>query len=242
MCRICIYDKITVNNYIYFGEVFIMSADKKVVVADDYRISREYFEMHIKITDGFTLAKSMDNAQGAVAYCIMNKVDIVVMDVLMRNGIDGLTAAEMIKSAKPDIKIIMATSTSESGWEKRAKKIGVESFWYKEYSRESFDDVLKRTAAGESVYPTNLPDSRLGDAVRSDFTARELDVLREMCSSESTNEDVASKLGISLNTLRTHIKHILSKTGYTSRQELIARAREQKFVVSDDTLRGSANN
>lgn len=216
-----------------------MAIEKRVVVADDYRISREYFEMHVKIAEGFVLAKSMDNAGDAVAYCLMNRVDIVVMDVLMRVGIDGLTAAEMIKNAKPGIKIIMATSTSESGWEKRARKIGVESFWYKEYSRESFDEVLRRTAAGESVYPTSLPDSRLGDAVRTDFTGRELDVLREMCSSESTNEDIAAKLGISLNTLRTHIKHILSKTGYTSRQELVARAREIQFVVSDDTLGSS---
>lgn len=104
---------------------------------------------------------------------------------------------------------------------------------------DEISEILRRTAAGESVYPTSLPDSRLGDAVRTDFTGRELDVLREMCSSESTNEDIAAKLGISLNTLRTHIKHILSKTGYTSRQELVARAREIQFVVSDDTLSSS---
>ena len=217
-----------------------MNTDKKVVVVDDFRISREYFEMHVKITKGFVLVNSLQTAQDAVTYCLMNDVDIVVMDVLMRTGIDGLTAAEMIKSAKPDIKIIMTTSTAESSWEKRAQKIGVESFWYKEYSRESFEDVLVRTAEGESIYPAEMPDLSLGDAMQSDFTRRELDVLREMCVNDTTNEDIAAKLGISLNTLRTHIKHILSKTGFKSRQELIARAREQKFVVSDETLRSSA--
>ena len=219
-----------------------MSADKKVVVVDDFRISREYFEMHINITDGFELVQSMQSAQDAVGYCIMNEVDIVVIDVLMREGIDGLTAASIIKKAKPGIKIIMATSTSEFSWEKRAKEIGVESFWYKEYSHESFTDILTRTAAGESVYPVDLPEARLGQAVRSDFTGRELDVLREMCTSECTNEDISSRLGISLNTVRTHIKHILQKTGYNSRRELVARCRELQFVVSDETLRGSASN
>lgn len=216
-----------------------MISEKKVVIADDYRISREYFEMHIKITDGFTLIKSFDNAQDAVAFCILNDVDIVVMDVLMRKGIDGLTAAEMIKKAKPDVKIIMATSTTEFAWENRAKNIGVESFWYKEFSRESFDDILVRTAEGESVYPVDVPEPRLGNARRSDFTERELDVLREMCSGDLSHEEIAHRLEISVNTLRTHIKHILSKTGYTSRKELVARTREQQFVVSDDMLKNN---
>ena len=214
-----------------------MISNKKVIVADDYRISREYFEMHIKITDGFSLIKSFDNAQDAVAFCILNDVDIVIMDVLMRKGIDGLTAAEMIKKENPDVKIIMATSTTEFEWEQRAKKIGVESFWYKEYSRESFDDVLRRTAAGESVYPVDVPEPHLGNARRSFFTDRELDVLREMCAGDLSNEEISSRLEISQNTLRTHIKHILQKTGYSSRQELVARAREIQFVVSDEMLR-----
>ena len=72
-----------------------MRADIKVVVADDYRISREYFEMHIKITDGFTLAKSMDNAQDAVAYCIMNNVDIDRINTLYhKSKAVGLTPEE----------------------------------------------------------------------------------------------------------------------------------------------------
>lgn len=100
----------------------------RIVIADDFRVSREYFELHVQAKKDYILLKSFDNAQEAVKFCLMSEVDVVIMDVLMRKGIDGLTASEMIKSLKPDIKIIIATSSSEFSWEQRARTIGVESF------------------------------------------------------------------------------------------------------------------
>ena len=96
----------------------------------------------------YVLAGSFSNASDAVEFCLDHPVDLVILDVMMRTGIDGITAARQIKEQKPQIKIILATSTAEAAWEDSAREIGVESFWYKEYGEESLSEVIERTIAG----------------------------------------------------------------------------------------------
>ena len=126
----------------------------RVVVADDQNISRGFFEMYIRASTRYELAASLRTAQEAVAYADSHEADLLILDVMMREGIDGLTAAGMIKRAHPALKIILTTSTSETSWEEKARAMGVESFWYKEYDDHSLIDIMDRTVDGESVYPT----------------------------------------------------------------------------------------
>ena len=214
-----------------------MDKPYKVVVADDYRISRTFFEMMVQSNDCYELTASFASALDAAEYCAHNKVDLVIMDVLMRTGIDGLTAAQQIKKQRPEIKIILATSTAESLWEDNARMIGVESFWYKEYSKEPLIEVMNRTMAGESVYPESPANVRLGDIKRVNLTERDLDVLRELTHGY-TNEEIADKLGISVNTVRTHVRNMLMKTGYKNRLSLVVNAAMLGIVVNDERRKG----
>ena len=217
-----------------------MKKQYQVVVTDDYRISRTFFEMMVQSDVRYTLAASFSNAQDAVAYCLRNPVDLLILDVLMRTGIDGLTAARRIKERKPEIKIILATSTAESAWEDKAREVGIESFWYKEYSDESLTEIMDRTLAGEKVYPKKPVDISLGNIKRVALTRRDLDVLRELTLGY-TNEEIAERLGISVNTVRTHIQNMLNKTGFKNRLELVVNAASLGIVVSDDTRNAGAD-
>ena len=140
---------------------------------------RELFELRIQTSEHFEVALSIDNAALADVYCLRFPVDLILMDVVTRNGESGLDAAERIKRAFPQIKIIIVTSMPECSYLSRAREIGVESFWYKEEQRESLLDVMTRTMAGESVYPDATPELQLGLASSYQFTSRELEVLRE---------------------------------------------------------------
>lgn len=217
-----------------------MTEKYRVVVVDDYRISRTFFEMMVQSDERYALANSFSNAQDAVAYCSENPVDLVIMDVMMRMGIDGLTAAGQIKAQNPDIRIILATSTAESAWEDMAREIGVESFWYKEYSDESLIKVMNRTVAGEKVYPKKPVDIELGSVMRVSLTERDLEVLRELTLGY-TNEVIAERLNISVNTVRAHIQNMLNKTGFKNRLALAVNAASLGIVVSDETRGAGAN-
>ena len=215
-----------------------MDQTYRVVVTDDYRISRTFFEMMVQSDTRFVLAASFSNAQSTIEYCMENPVDLIIMDVLMRTGVDGITAAQQITAEKPEIKIILVTSTAEAMWEDKAREIGVESFWYKEYSDESLIEVMNRTAAGESVYPHAPVDLGFGNVNRLSMTERDLDVLRELTLGY-TNEEIAEHLHISINTVRTHIQNMLNKTGYKNRLELVVNAASLGIVVSDETRKRS---
>ncbi len=153
----------------------------------------------------------------------------------MNDGSNGLEVAERIKRSAPEIKIIAVTSMIEANWIKKARSIGIESFWYKEASKETIISVMDRTVAGESVYPDEEPSVRIGIADSHEFTEREKDVLRAMTIGAS-NAAIAEKLGITEGTVKTHIRNMMEKTGCENRRQLAIRARVSGIVISEEEI------
>ena len=210
-----------------------MSDKKKVMIVDDQFISRQLFEMYVKTSDKYEVTYSVESAAFADAYVLKNKIDLVLMDILMNDGSNGLDAAARIKKNSPETKIIAVTSMPEYSWMKREREIGIESFWYKEASEATILDVMDRTMAGESVYPDGTPEVLLGHARSTEFTERELEVLRFMTTGVP-NAVIAEKLGIAENTVKNHIRHMMEKTGCKNRTELAIQARVSGVVISMD--------
>lgn len=207
----------------------------KVMIVDDQSISRQLFEMYINNSERYETAFSVPSAAVVDVYMLKNRVDLILMDILMNDGSNGLDAAEKIKKTRPDIKIIAVTSMPEYGWMKKARDIGVDSFWYKETDENTILEVMDRTMAGESVYPDKTPPVRLGLADSSEFTERELEVLR-IITTGASNAAVAKTLNISENTVKTHVRSMLEKTGYRSRTELAVKARVTGLAISPEKI------
>lgn len=205
----------------------------RVMIVDDQAISRRMFEMCIEHSERYELAYSVKSAAVADIYLVNHDVELILMDILMNDGSNGLDAAQQILRHYPDIKIIAMTSMPDDTWMQRAREIGIQSFWYKEADEISILDILDRTMAGEFVYPAFSPEVRLGLAGREDFTKRELDVLRELTTGKS-NGEIAQKLVISENTVKSHVRALLSKTGFSNRTELSIKARVAGIALHPD--------
>ena len=210
----------------------VLSDRFRVVVADDQNISRGFFEMYVRASTRYQLIAGLRTAREAVAFIDAHETDLLILDVMMQDGMDGLTAACEVKRRHPEVRIILTTSASETTWEDEARSLGVESFWYKEYDHHSLMDIMDRTMAGESVYPLDPPDVPFGRVRRADLTERELEVLRELTGS-LTNEEIAERLHISANTVKRHIQNIMQKTGFENRLDLAMNARLLGIVVGD---------
>ena len=206
--------------------------DYRVVVVDDHRLVRSIFASVIGDSEHFRLAASFARAEDAVQYFRTETADLVIMDVVMPGRMDGLEAAEEIKKLRPSVKVLIVTSMPEVSFTQKARKIGVESFWYKEMQELPLLTVMERTMQGESVYPEEIPQVILGEASGTSFTERELDVLRGLVGGRS-NAEIAETLGISEGTVKMHVANMLQKTGFRSRLELAVRARAEGFVIED---------
>ena len=202
----------------------------KVLIVEDQDIPRELFEIYVRSSDLFEHVLSIANASAALSVCGMNKVDLVLMDVMTELDHSGLDAAEEIKKRFPDIKIIVVTSMPEYSWLARARKIGVDSFWYKDGQKDSLLYVMERTMAGERIFPDETPQIRIGNATNHEFTDRELDILTELSAGE-TNAEIAERLGVSLATVKSHVLHLMEKTGFKTRTELASEARALGIVI-----------
>lgn len=205
----------------------------KVLIVEDQIMPRKLFEQYISLSKNFEVEKTFEDADNAAVYCLKNKPDLILMDVMTKGGCNGLAAAEKIKKTNPDIKIIVVTSMPEISWIKRAKEIGVDSFWYKDVSEEPIISLMERTMTGEQIYPSSTPKIMFGKIDSSRLTDREQDVLRQMIIG-STNQEIAEKLFLSVPTVKKHIQSMLEKTGFKNRTELAVMARGVGLIIEVD--------
>lgn len=201
-----------------------------VLIVEDQPMSQRLMEIYVNSSEHFSHLLSISNASAALSVCRTNQVDLILMDVLTELGHSGLDAAEEIKKTFPNIKIIIVTSMPEYSWLERARKIGVDSFWYKDGQKEGFLNVMERTMAGEKIFPDETPLVCIGNTTNHEFTARELDILKELTTGDS-NGMIAERLHIAPGTVKTHIQHLLDKTGFKTRTELVAEARSLGIVI-----------
>lgn len=207
----------------------------QVLIVEDDPLTRQLLTMFISESEKYDLAAAIDDAALAPVYCAKNSVELILMDIRTAMRASGLDAAEVIKKKYPWIKVIICTSMPEYSYLKRAREIGVDSFWYKEVIRKDFFDLIDRTMAGEHIFPDDTPELQLGNASSKDFTDRELEVLKELLKGDS-NQEIADRLCMSLSTLKTHLQHLQEKTGYRNRMELALRAREIGLVINDEEV------
>lgn len=205
----------------------------KVAIVDDQNITRQFFSYFIKDSEEFELVATLKDGEEAIDYCKKNPLDLMLMDIVMVGGINGLDAAKEIKAFKPQIKIIIITSMPEVSYIERAREIGVDSFWYKELEEVPILTVMERTMKGEHIYPDSTPELMIGNAKSTEFTDIELEILREVTTG-ATNKEISEKLFVSPATVNYYINDLLVKTGYKNRVQLAVKARLEGLVISDE--------
>ena len=201
-----------------------------VLIVDDQIVPRQLFESIIASSENYEVAGSIASARVADGYCARGGVDLILMDVVMNDGLSGLEAAARIKRAYPKIRIIIVTSMPDALFLRRAREIGVDSFWYKEVQSRPMLEVMDRTMAGEHVWPDRAPVTKLGLCDSTELTERELEVLRTL-SEGLTDREIAQRLHLSVTTVRFHVENLMGKTGLSTRTELAVNAVRSGLTV-----------
>ena len=212
---------------------------RTVVVEDDGRY-RESLEAFLRHTSGFVHAASFPDAASAVREAEASTArggaawDLVLMD-LQLPGMGGIAAIPRIKSAIPRVAVVVLTSFEAPGLVLEAISAGADGYLTKRVNVRDLASQLRGIAAGGapltadvartllSLVREGLPTAPAAGGVAFDLTARERDVLRCLVHGMSYG-DAAKSLGVSLDTVRTHVRGIYQKLQVHSVAEAVARA------------------
>ena len=205
-------------------------AIRKILIVEDQALARKYLCSCVEMCKDCEVAGTLSCADAALRRCGEGHIDLIIMDICTENDSDGLTAAESIKKFYPRIKIIMVTSMLEGRFLDRARKIGADSFWYKDSPSGDLVGVIDGTLAGRRFWPDSVPSVRLGNTLSCELSDREMETLRLLCEGK-TNSEIAAKLNVAESSVRTYINRMLEKTGYTNRNRLMIAAVGKRMVV-----------
>ncbi len=212
----------------------------RVLLADDHVLFREGLAGIIASqTDMETVGEAGDGFEALVKAREL-KPDLILMDVQMP-GMDGVEATRQIKQTLPETIIVMLTVRGDDEFLFEALKNGAQGYLLKEIRSQTLLEMLRGALQGEAAISPSLAGRVLAefrrlskyDAVNgetdNDLTEREQQVLSKAAQG-ATDKEIAAELNISLNTVKTHMRNILSKLHVSTRREAAKVAKSKRLV------------
>jgi DNA-binding NarL/FixJ family response regulator len=202
----------------------------RVLLVDDHAMVRRGMRDFLSLHDDIEVVGEAADGAAGVEQAKALQPDIVVMDLMMPN-LDGIEATGRIKAALPDVEVIALTSFIEESRVVAAIEAGASGFLLKDAEADELAAAIRSASAGEvhldpavaSIVARRMRDGGRGSAADLEdgigtLTARERDVLARVARGYP-NRQIASDLGITERTARTHVSNILAKLGLTSRTQ-----------------------
>lgn len=189
-----------------------------VVIIDDHKLLRDMIAETLNSEGIFNIVATDGNAKNSVDLCEKFKPDLILMDICTEDNSNGLVYSKIIKEQFPDTKIVVMTGLPDLNFINEAKEFKVDSFIYKNISKDSLIMTIKNTLDGYSIFPTEKVKTNVPN-ILANLTNTELKILTSYCKLLDRDE-VARELGISIRTLKTHISSIYEKTGYKNLTKL----------------------
>jgi DNA-binding NarL/FixJ family response regulator len=198
------------------------------LIVDDHEVVREGLRLSLSRSPHIRVIGEAPDGATAVALVERRKPDVVIMDVRMP-GMDGLEATKQITEQTPDSAVLIFTAYSERSLLSRGLESGAKGYILKEAPHETLLRAIEKVAGGETyVDPALMPAFFTKD--REDMlTTREREILKLLADGMS-NSDVAGKLYISQETVKSHVRHILTKLEADTRTHAVAIALREAII------------
>ncbi len=206
-------------------------SETTVLVVDDHRSFADLLSASLEFLDGIRCIGTAPSAEAGLPMVAALRPSVVVMDLEMP-GMGGLLATRQIREASPSTAVAVVTAHLSPEWIALAERAGASAFIPKGGPFLELVDLLRAARPGTMLLPPSLtPDSTTARADRSGsgLTDRELEALGLMCEG-LTDKTIASRMGISVHTLRGYLKAVYAALHVRSRIDAVNRALQLKLV------------
>jgi DNA-binding NarL/FixJ family response regulator len=200
-----------------------------VLLADDHEVVREGLRLALLRSPHIRVVGEAPDGATAVALAERRKPDVVVMDLRMPE-MDGIEATEEIMRRAPEVKVLIFTAYSERALLQRGLESGARGYILKEAPHETLLRAIEKVAAGDTfVDPALMPSLTTAKDGTDVLTQREREILQLLADGMS-NADVAAQLFISQETVKSHVRHILTKLEADTRTQAVAIALREAMI------------
>ena len=207
----------------------------RLMVIDDHEIVRSGMVRMISGTEIQLIAES-NSGENILEGIAQYHPDVILLDVRMERG-DGLTALGRAKVEYPEIPVLMLSTFDNPTYVARAVALGASGYLSKSLDREEIIEAIMGAHRGGNSWTREalrrvagaLATPRIAADVDVPLTHRESEVLVQLAEG-LTNKEIALALGISYETVKEHVQHILRKIGVSDRTQAAVWAVRQGIV------------
>lgn len=196
-----------------------MSQPVRVGLIDDHPVVREGLRVFLESSPDIDIV--FDAGMGDEAIRLLNDktCDVVVLDLVLREGLGGIATFDLIRSKWPDTTVLILTSYRDPDSLRYLQNHGAKGYLDKTVEPDDLLEAIRMVAKGRTVWDV-LPEQTSGHRTIEELTPREVDVLKKMAEGLS-NKQIASDLSISEKTVKVHVSHILAKLNVYDRTQAV---------------------
>lgn len=214
----------------------------KTLVVDDHALFRQGL-ISLMNTRPDLVQVIGEASSGAIAVRLAEQLrpDLALLDIYMPEG-DGLQTAREIRKISPETAVVILTSSEQDEHLREAFRLGVSGYLLKNLQASELFELLAGVTCGEPVITRAMAARLLKQAFHApaephprfeELTEREIEVLKLVAQGES-NPQIAELLCITVNTVKTHLKNILSKLQLQNRTQVAAYAVQSGLISQTD--------
>ena len=202
------------------------------MVVDDHVAVRAGVKLILGSDPELALVGEAASGEAGVAMAAKRRPDVILMDIQLGNGIDGMEATTQILAAQPDIGVIIFTAYGERHQLAKGLDIGARGYVLKNAHPDEVIRAVRTVAAGGAYVDPSLGGELVSrEALRhlTKLTERERDILSMMAAGVASRE-IAAKLFLSTETIRTHLRSAMRKLDADTRTQAVALAIREKLI------------
>jgi two-component system, NarL family, response regulator LiaR len=210
----------------------------RVAIVDDHRVVQSGLKSYLESFDDIEVIVTLDNGEQALARLPALSPDVVVMDLNMPGGMDGIEATKKLGAALPKSRVVVLTAATDDARLVAALRAGAVGYVRKDAEPSFFLAAVRAASEGRTFLDPAASGPALKDLVHGggfeeSLTDRESEVLRELARGK-TNREIAETLRVGEETVKTHVGNILSKLQLDHRTQAVVYALKKGLLSLDE--------
>ena len=208
----------------------------RVALIDDHHVVRRGLRSYLESFADITVVGEAASGEEALRLIEQWLPDVVVMDLLMPGGIDGIETTKRIRTMTPHTQIVVLTAQTEEARIVAALRAGAIGYLQKDTQPEMLLAAVRAASQGQSVLDRAVATTVLQELTatsKHDLTPREVEVLRLLANGR-TNHEIAEALVVGDETVKTHVGNILTKLHLAHRAQAVIYALKRGLISLDE--------